>query len=72
MVDLNVMLHGTTTEGDLTAFIMFIPMLFRPLRQIADNFNTLQMGMVAANRVFKVLETTSQIDDKGTYVAESL
>lgn len=68
---LNVVLNGTTTEGDLTAFIMFIPMLFRPLRQIADNFNTLQMGMVAANRVFKVLETTSQIDDKGTFVAES-
>lgn len=68
---LNVVLHGTTTEGDLTAFVMFIPMLFRPLRQIADNFNTLQMGMVAANRVFKVLETTSHIDDKGTFVAES-
>ncbi|GGK19430.1 xenobiotic ABC transporter ATP-binding protein [Yeosuana aromativorans] len=68
---LNVVLQGTTTEGDLTAFVMFIPMLFRPLRQIADNFNTLQMGMVAANRVFKVLETTSHIDDKGTFVAES-
>ncbi|WP_428743332.1 ABC transporter ATP-binding protein [Tenacibaculum sp.] len=68
---LNVVLTGTTTEGDLTAFIMFIPMLFRPLRQIADNFNTLQMGMVAANRVFKVLETTSQIDDKGKLVAKS-
>ncbi len=68
---LNVVLSGTTTEGDLTAFIMFIPMLFRPLRQIADNFNTLQMGMVAANRVFKVLETTSQIDDKGTIEVES-
>jgi ABC-type multidrug transport system fused ATPase/permease subunit len=68
---LNVVLQGTTTEGDLTAFVMFIPMLFRPLRQIADNFNTLQMGMVAANRVFKVLETTSHIDDKGTFVAKS-
>tara|TARA_R110002050_G_scaffold248758_1_gene386554 strand:+ start:301 stop:2070 length:1770 start_codon:yes stop_codon:yes gene_type:complete len=68
---LNVVLSGTTTEGDLTAFIMFIPMLFRPLRQIADNFNTLQMGMVAANRVFRVLETTSQIDDKGTIEVES-
>ncbi len=41
-------------------------MLFRPLRQIADKFSTLQMGMVAANRVFKVLDTTSQIDDTGT------
>lgn len=68
---LNVVLTGTATEGDLTAFIMFIPMLFRPLRQIADNFNTLQMGMVAANRVFKILETTSHIDDNGCLLAES-
>nr|WP_233164348.1 ABC transporter ATP-binding protein [Snuella sedimenti] len=67
---LNVVLEGTVSQGDLIAFIMFIPMLFRPLRQIADKFNTLQMGMVAANRVFKVLDTTSQIDDTGTYVAE--
>lgn len=66
---LNVVLDQTASEGDLTAFIMMIPMLFRPLRQIADKFNTLQMGMVAANRVFKVLETTSQIDDTGTKVA---
>ncbi|RSK40589.1 ABC transporter ATP-binding protein [Mangrovimonas spongiae] len=63
---LNIVLSETATLGDLTAFIMMIPMLFRPLRQIADKFNTLQMGMVAANRVFKVLDTTSQIDDNGT------
>ncbi|WP_338733222.1 ABC transporter ATP-binding protein [Mangrovimonas cancribranchiae] len=62
---LNIVLSETATLGDLTAFIMMIPMLFRPLRQIADKFNTLQMGMVAANRVFKVLDTTSQIDDNG-------
>lgn len=68
---LNVVLSETASEGDLVSFIMFIPMLFRPLRQIADNFNTLQMGMVAANRVFKVLETTSQIDDSGTLKASS-
>ena len=67
---LHVVLRDTVSQGDLVAFIMFIPMLFRPLRQIADKFNTLQMGMVAANRVFKVLDTTSQIDDHGTYVAE--
>ncbi|OEK08762.1 antibiotic ABC transporter ATP-binding protein [Flavivirga aquatica] len=68
---LNVVLeNGTVSQGDLIAFIMFIPMLFRPLRQIADKFNTLQMGMVAANRVFSVLDTVSQIDDKGTHVAE--
>ena len=67
---LNVVLEGNVTQGTLFAFIMFIPMLFRPLRQIADKFNTLQMGMVAANRVFKVIDTTSQIDDTGTHIAE--
>ncbi|WP_250432874.1 ABC transporter ATP-binding protein [Hanstruepera flava] len=66
---LNTVIGQTASLGDLTAFIMMIPMLFRPLRQIADKFNTLQMGMVAATRVFKVLETTSQIDDTGTQVA---
>lgn len=69
---LNVVFDGTTvSQGDLVAFIMFVPMLFRPLRQIADKFNTLQMGMVAANRVFKVLDTTSQIDDHGTIEAQN-
>lgn len=67
---LNVVLDGSVTQGVLVSFIMFIPMLFRPLRQIADKFNTLQMGMVAATRVFKVIDTTSQINDKGTHVAE--
>ena len=69
---LNVILENSAvTQGDLIAFIMFVPMLFRPLRQIADKFNTLQMGMVAATRVFKIIDTTSQIDDLGTHVAES-
>ena len=58
-----------TTLGDLIAFTMFIPMLFRPLYQIANKFNTLQMGMVAADRVFKVLDTDSNIDDTGTQIA---
>ncbi|RRQ49183.1 ABC transporter ATP-binding protein [Maribacter algicola] len=51
--------------GTVFAFIMLIDMLFRPLRQIADKFNTLQMGMVAANRVFKILDTDSSIEDNG-------
>ena len=68
---LMVVVQGTATEGNLFAFIMFVPMLFRPLNQIANKFNTLQMGMVAADRVFKVLDTTSQIDDSGTQVAEA-
>lgn len=54
------------TQGIIFAFIMYIPKLFRPLNRIADNFNTLQMGMVAATRVFNILDTNSHIDDKGT------
>ena len=66
---LMVVVSGTASEGDLFMFIMMIPQLFRPLRQIADKFNTLQMGMVAAKRVLKVIDTTSQIDDTGTIEA---
>ena len=66
---LMVVFNGTATEGNLFAFIMYVPMLFRPLNQIANKFNTLQMGMVAADRVFRVLDTTSQIDDSGEEVA---
>ena len=62
---LNTVLDQTATLGDLTAFIMMIPMIFRPLNQIANKFNTLQMGMVAADRVFKVLDTESSIEDTG-------
>ncbi len=68
---LNIVLEGTATQGDLFAFVMMIPKLFRPLRQIADKFNTLQMGMVAAKRVFRVIDTTSQIDDTGTLEAQN-
>lgn len=69
---LNIVLENSSvTQGDLIAFVMYMPLLFRPLRQIADKFNTLQMGMVAATRVFKVIDTTSQIDDTGTHIAES-
>ena len=46
-------------------------MLFRPLRQIADKFNTLQMGMVAANRIFKILDTESKINNLGEDVFNS-
>ncbi|MEO9510592.1 MAG: ABC transporter ATP-binding protein [Flavobacteriaceae bacterium] len=59
----NVALNDT---GSIFAFFFLMDLLFRPLRQIADKFNTLQMGMVAANRVFKILDTESQIKDTGT------
>ena len=63
---LNVIGVGFVTLGIITAFIQYAEMLFRPLRQIADKFNTLQMGMVAANRVFGILDTKSHIADTGT------
>lgn len=68
---LMVVVKTSASEGELFAFIMFVPMLFRPLNQIANKFNTLQMGMVAADRVFKVLDTDSTIDDSGDDVADA-
>lgn len=68
---LMVIVGNTATSGELFMFIMMIPQLFRPLRQIADKFNTLQMGMVAAKRVFKIIDTTSQIDDTGIIEASN-
>ncbi|MEJ6546989.1 MAG: ABC transporter ATP-binding protein [Flavobacteriaceae bacterium] len=52
--------------GTIFTFILLSEMLFRPLRQIADKFNTLQMGMVAAARVFKILDTEDQTETQGT------
>lgn len=69
---LNTVLDQTASVGDLTAFIMMVPMMFRPLNQIANKFNTLQMGMVAADRVFKVLDTTSNIQDHGEDTIENV
>jgi len=69
---LNTVLDQTASIGDLTAFIMMVPMIFRPLNQIANKFNTLQMGMVAADRVFKVLDTTSHIQDHGKDILENV
>ena len=69
---LNTVLDQTASVGDLTAFIMMVPMIFRPLNQIANKFNTLQMGMVAADRVFKVLDTSSNIQDNGQDTIENI
>lgn len=53
--------------GLVIAFIMFINMLFRPIRELADKFNTLQMGMVGAERVFQVLDTKETTENRGKY-----
>jgi subfamily B ATP-binding cassette protein MsbA len=63
---------SSISPGEIISFIMMNNMLFRPLRQIADKFNTLQMGMVAADRVFKVLDSDVLEVDKGTIAANHL
>lgn len=58
--------------GALVAFPIYLSMLFRPLRFIADRFNTLQMGVVAADRVFKVIDNREKIENNGTITVQKL
>ena len=60
------------TPGTIAEFILYINMLFRPIRELADKFNTLQMGMVGAERVFKVLDTDEVTINSGTFVPERM
>ena len=60
------------TVGELIAFILFIHMMFRPIRQLADRFNILQMGIVGSERVFKVLDTDAKIVDSGENTLENM
>ena len=66
----NIADENSISLGTIFLFIQLSQMLFRPLRQIADKFNTLQMGMVAANRVFKILDTDEFVKDTGTNLDE--
>ena len=61
----------TTSVGQLISFNMYIAMLYTPLRQIADKFNVMQMGIVAADRVFEILESNSEVQDNGTIDADT-
>ena len=68
---------GGVVEGDLTLgvvlqFILYVFMLYRPIRQLADRFNVLQMGVVNADRVFKLLQTDKSITDEGTIKLEKI
>jgi len=60
------------TIGELIAFILFVHMMFRPIRQLADRFNVLQMGIVGSERVFKVLDTDEKIKDIGVNKLENM
>ena len=65
-------LEGFTTLGSVIAFIKMSQMLFRPLRQIADKFNQLQMGIVSGERVFKIIDTKSYIRKEGQIAASNI
>lgn len=64
------LLAGVTTKGEIIQFILYLNLMFRPIRQLADRFNTLQMGMVSSDRVFKVLDTNDVISTEGTKSAD--
>jgi ATP-binding cassette subfamily B protein len=58
--------------GILISFIMYLQLFFRPIRQIADRFNTLQMGVVSSSRIFKLLASTDNIANEGNYKPEKI
>jgi ATP-binding cassette subfamily B multidrug efflux pump len=58
--------------GVLIEFIMYIMMFFRPIRQIADRFNTLQMGIVSSNRIIALLDNKEHIPNNGSYAPDDL
>lgn len=66
------MMHFETSPGVIIAFVMYLNLLFRPLRMLADKFNVLQMGMVAAERVFGVLDSKENLHNKGTHKPEKI
>jgi len=68
----NIAVENSISLGTIFLFIQLSQMLFRPLRQIADKFNTLQMGMVAANRVFKILDTEEFVNDFGKMKSKAI
>ena len=65
-------IRETASFGTLVAFIMYINLLFRPIRELADKFNTLQMGMVSSERIFRVLDTPSGEEEQGLNNASNL
>ena len=65
-------IEGTITKGALIAFILYNSLFFRPIRQIADRFNTLQLGLVSTERLLKLLDSKELIADNGTYAPPTL
>lgn len=65
-------LREEITLGTLTAFVMFINLFFRPIRMLADRFNTLQMGIVSTERILSLLDSTDYIQNNGSVLADEV
>lgn len=65
-------MQDAVSLGVIVSFIMYLNMLFRPIRELADKFNTLQMGMVSAERIFKVLDTDLKTKNEGVLQPDKL
>ncbi len=65
-------ISGVSSLGILIAFFLYLNLLFRPIRMLADKFNTVQMGLVAAERVFKLLDRQEQIKNQGQWMPASI
>jgi ATP-binding cassette subfamily B multidrug efflux pump len=61
-----------STPGLIIEFILYINMMYRPMRQLADRFNTLQMGVVSSERIFKIIDTDESLKDEGKITAEHI
>jgi ATP-binding cassette subfamily B multidrug efflux pump len=66
------LLHYNTTPGTIISFVLYINLLFRPLRMMADKFNVLQMGIVSGERVFTVLDSQEFMQHNGSYAPASI
>lgn len=66
------LLHYEVTQGVVIAFVMYLNLLFRPLRMMADKFNVLQMGMIAGERVLGVLDSEEYMDNNGQFDATAI
>lgn len=65
-------LNSSTTPGDIISFVLYLNLLFRPLRMMADKFNVLQMGIIAAERVFTVLDSEEHLLENGAAKADNI
>lgn len=67
-----ILVNTSAGPGVIIAFIMYIQMFFRPIRMIADRFNTLQMGIVSSNRIFDLLDNNEHMSDEGDFAPEEI